>query len=357
MRASSECPAAAVDPEYRQLLFTPSQAMLLHAGAQTITACGGSERPGAAARASVAALHLYRRLDARQQAVLQDYADGRLAVLECQGLHDFDGRPPPTQLPALQALQDDRCCRLLAARNQILLHLVQHRAFAYDLDNGGQLVRLVANFRGGGHQARPGETATTQVELSSHAGLALGPHTEAPYHCALQASDGHSPAPSTLILSARWNPGNEPTCIIPMAPVIERLSTRTALALTSPSFDYSRSDSFVAGSGEDGRGVSILQFDPNGGFALRYNSYRFSLNAQAGAAAAEALAQLTAAVKASTVIRCVLTPRSAVLINNYRALHCRDIVRDNRRLLIRLFGYSRFVTPIALSQDPLIVKG
>lgn len=53
----------------------------------------------------------------------------------------------------------------------------------------------------------------------------------------------------------------------------------------------------------------------------------------------------------------MLTPCSAVLINNYRALHCRDIVRDNRRLLIRLFGYSRFVTPIVLSEDPLIVKG
>jgi hypothetical protein len=357
MRASLECPAAVVDQEYRQLLFSPSQAMLLHAGAQTIAACGGTEDAGAVARACVAALHLYRRLDPRQQALLQDYADGRLAVLEFRGLHQFDNRPPPLRLPALRVLQNDPCCRLLAARNQILLHLAQHRAFAFDLDNGGRLVRFVGNFRGGGQQARPGETAVTPVELSSHAGLALGPHTEAPYHCALQPSDDHSPAPSALILSARWNPLLEPTCIIPMAPVIERLSTRTALALTSPSFDYSRSDSFVAGSGAAGRGVSILQFDPNGGFALRYNSYRFSLNTQAGAAAADALEKLTAAVNASTVIRCVLTPCSAVLINNYRALHCRDIVRDNRRLLIRLFGYSRFVTPIVMSEDPLIVKG
>jgi hypothetical protein len=357
MRTSSECLAPTAQQEYRQVSLSPVQAQLLHIGAETLAASGGPEQPGAIAHAAAAALRIYSHLDGFQQRTLCEYADGHLAVLEFKGLHDSDGAPPPPQLPSHRLLQNDPQCRLLAARNQILLHLVQHRAFAYDLDNEGQLIRLVANFCGGGAQRQPGEPAKAAIELSSHAGLRLGPHTEAPYHCALHACDGHSPAPSTLILSARWNPRNEPTCIIPMAPIIERLSTWTALALTSPSFDYSRSDSFIAGAGEDGRAVSILQFDPNGGFALRYNSYRFSLNAHAGPAAADALEKLTAAVNASTVIRCVLTPHSAVLINNYRALHCRDIVRDNRRLLIRLFGYSRFVTPIVMSEDPLIVKG
>ncbi|MFF7710377.1 TauD/TfdA family dioxygenase [Pseudomonas sp. NPDC007930] len=353
----SPCTEPLDNPELCRLQFNPAQAMLLHCEAQAVAATGGPECPGAASRAALAARHLYRNLESTQQAVVRHYADGQLAVLECRGLVDPDPAPPPTHLPALPALQGDPYCLLLAARSEILLHLVQHRAFAYDLDNDGQLIRFVGNFAGGGVQPRPGEAPGQPAALSSHSGLALGPHTEAPYHCAVHAQGGHSPAPSSLILSARWNPLAEPTSIIPMAPVIDRLGAQAALALASPSFDYSRSDCFLHGQGTGGSGVPLLQFDPHGGFALRYNSYRHTLNAQASPAAGEALEALASALAATDVLRFALSPGEALLINNYRALHCRDSVRDNRRLLIRLFGYSRFATPIVLNADPLIVKG
>ncbi len=53
----------------------------------------------------------------------------------------------------------------------------------------------------------------------------------------------------------------------------------------------------------------------------------------------------------------VLQPDSALLINNSRALHGRDRVQDNRRLLIRQFGYSPFAEPLVLVEDPLLVRG
>lgn len=356
MRAHQHASAAA-DPEYARVSFSPAQAALLAQGAERVAAAGGPELPGAITRAKVAALRLRCTLNHSQLDILRRYADGQLAVLECTGLAAAQQDPLPSELPSLDILEAAPQTLYLAARNQILLHLVQHRAFAYDMDNGGRLIRLVGNFCGGGLRPRDDEPRDRDIELSSHAGLALGPHTEAPYHCAMRPADGHSPAPSTLILTARWNPLKEPTCIIPMTPIIDRIGARAALALTSSSFDYTRSDSFVPGSGMSGRGVSILQFDPNGGFALRYNSYRYSLSANASAAAADAFRKLDQEVRAGAVIRCVLTSSSAVLINNYRALHCRDIVQDNRRLLIRLFGYSRFVSPIVFNTDPLKVKG
>lgn len=356
MQAHKDASASA-DLEYELLPFSPTQAALLADGADSIAAAGGPELPGAAARASAAALRIYRSFNATQRDILRRYSDGHLAVLECSGLLRPQEDPPPSDLPSQQVLENAPECLHLAGRNQILLHLVKHRAFAYDMDNDARLIRLVGNFCGGGLLPRADEHSDNSVELSSHAGLPLGPHTEAPYHCAVEPLDGHSPAPSTLILTARWNPLDEPTCIIPMTPVIDRIGARAALALTSASFDYTRSDSFVAGTGASGRGVSILQFDANGGYALRYNSYRYSLNENASPAAIAAFQALNTQVRCGEVIKITLTPGNALLINNYRALHCRDIIRDNRRLLIRLFGYSRFVSPIVLNEDPLKVKG
>ncbi|WP_311971824.1 hypothetical protein [Pseudomonas baltica] len=346
-----------VDLEYEQLSFSPTQTALLAESADRIAAAGGPELPGAIACASAAALRLYRSFNAGQRDIVRRYSDGHLAVLECSGLLPPRQDPPPSDLPPLHVLENAPECLHLAARNQILLHLVKHRAFAYDMDNNARLIRFVGNFCGGGLLPRADEPPDSSLELSSHAGLPLGPHTEAPYHCAIEPLDGHSPAPSTLILTARWNPLGEPTCIIPMTPVIDRIGARAALALTSASFDYTRSDSFVTGSGSSGQAVSILQFDVNGGYALRYNSYRYSLNENASPAAIAAFQALNTQVRGSEVIKIALTASNALLINNYRALHCRDIIRDNRRLLIRLFGYSRFVSPIVLNADPLKVQG
>ncbi|CAI8723148.1 TauD/TfdA family dioxygenase [Pseudomonas donghuensis] len=345
------------DSEVAYLKFDQDQARTLAAASQYLADLGGPQAPGVASQARQWAQRLQPILDASQKAVLQRFADGQLSALMCSQMTCPGSDPVPEHLPQLATLAQSERCLYLASRNQLLLALASYRAFAFDIDNEGQIVRLVGNFKGGGSVPRPGEEHNTRIELSSHAGLRLGPHTEAPYNCSVVTREGRSPAPSALILSARWNPANEPTRIIPLRGILEQLGSLHALALTSASFDFTRSDCFVAGQGDAGKATTMLQFDPNGGFSLRYNSYRFSLNDHASDAAARAFDAFQALVRDAQPLPFVLQPDTALLVNNNRALHGRDILQDNRRLLVRLFGYSRFASPVVLNDDPLLVRG
>lgn len=343
--------------EVEVLTFTELQAKWLESSAIEIAKSGGPQSAGSTSIASCCAALIGASFTEQQAHACSLYISGRLSALIFQGMLDPADDAPPAALPSLHELEGDFRCMHLAARNQILLKLVQHTAFAYDIDNEGKIVRLVGNFKGGGKEKLTHEDCAQQIELSSHAGLRLGPHTEAPYHCSIKSVNGHSPAPSALILTARWNPENEPTCIIPAAQIINKIGALSALALTSNSFNYSRSDSFVTEKGEDGVDVSILDFDENGAFALRYNAYRFSLNEGASDIVNNAFSRFLEEIEHAEILKFALQPTTAMIINNCRALHCRDVIEDNRRLLVRLFGYSRFAAPIVLNKDPLLVRG
>ena len=335
--------------------FDIPQSTLLHTFAEELAAIGGPQAPGAKSKAALAAIELKFSFSKDQCELLSAYSDGLVSVLIFDGLQKISDASPPDELPDQTSLENRSDVLCLAARNQILLKLVDNRAFAYDMDNDGKLVRLVANFKGGGLTRIPAEPDIK--ELSSHSGLALGPHTEAPYWCAINAKDGHSPSPSSLILSALWNPSLEPIRVIPLPPILEKIGITNCLALTTGSFQFTRSDSFVRGKGEDGHNVSILEFDDNVGFAARFNSYRFSVNGNASRFVKTAYAALCQGVREATPIEYTLTQESAVLINNVRALHGRDIIQDNRRVLVRIFGLSKFSSPIVISEDPLRLQG
>ncbi|MFJ4433271.1 hypothetical protein ACIPZG_20105 [Pseudomonas sp. NPDC089395] len=344
-------------PEVAHLNFTPEQRQALTSASQAITRSGGPEAKGATIQARSLAERLKRMLSVEQQAILEHFAEGRLCALLFTQMQGCDDDPVPERLPELPALAGNHHCQYLASRNPLLLELVRHRAFAFDIDNEGRQVRLVGNFKGGGCVPKPEEIAGAEVETSSHAGLRLGPPTEAPYNCSTLAHTGHSPAPSALILTARWNPAEEPTYVFPVQDILERLNYLDVLALTSASFDFTRSECFADGYGSAGKAISMLQFEANGGFSLRYNSYRFSLNDHASSAASRAFDNFQQAVNDTQPLTFILQPACALLINNSRALHGRDRVRDNRRLLVRQFGYSPFATPLVLAEDPLLVRG
>ncbi|WP_166363211.1 hypothetical protein [Pseudomonas akapageensis] len=343
--------------EFATLAFTPGQATQLDAAARHMARAGGPQSIGVRYIAKNHAEGIASTFDPAQSAIAQRFADGQLAALAFEGMCAPQTFDLPDALPELNRLEEDFTCIQLASRNQIFLELVKHKAFAYDIDNAGKISRLVGNFKGGGQSKLPNENLLPTPELSSHAGLCLGAHTEAPYHCSVHASNGHSPAPSALIMTARWNPAGEPTYIIPMREVIESIGSLAALALTSNSFNFTRSDCFVEGLGESGTNISILQFDENGGFAIRYNAYRFSVSDNATAPAIEAFQRLHEQLHRTQGKAYDLQPHRAVAINNSRALHARNVIKDNRRLLIRLFGYSSFASPIVLNDDPLLVQG
>ena len=353
--ADAETTGTCAEEEIRTFSFDDRQATLLHRFVEDLAENGGPQAHGAKQKASLAAAELKLSFSNDQCKLLAAYSDGLFSVLIFEGMQIINDANLPDELPAPASLENRHDVRCLAARNQILLKLVDNDAFAYDIDNEGKLIRLVANFKGGGLNKISAEPELN--ELSSHSGLALGPHTEAPYWCAVTAKDEHSPSPSSLILSALWNPHREPTRVIPLQPVLEKIGFPHCLALTTDNFQFTRSDSFVSGKGEGGRNVSILEFDDNVGFAVRFNSYRFSVSNNVSPFVKAAYAAFCQSVENVNPSAYVLTQESAMVINNIRALHCRDVVKDNRRVLVRIFGLSKFSSPIVVSDDPLILQG
>lgn len=335
--------------------FDAQQADLLHRFSRDIVAVGGPQAAGAKMKASLAATELTALFSMGQRELVQRYSSGLMSLLIFEGLKTITDAAMPEELPPMALLERDGDIQCLAARNQILLKIVDHQAFAYDIDNEGKLVRLVANFKGGGAEKIQAEPE--KAELSSHSGLSLGPHTEAPYWCSVNAENDHSPSPSALILSALWNPAMEPTSVIPLPPLLEKLGVTNSLALTSRNFNFTRSDSFVSGKGEDGHAVSILDFNDKIGFSARFNSYRFSVAENASAFVRNAYHDFCRTVGEAAPYQHALTQTSAMVINNNRALHCRDVVKDNRRLLVRLFGLSKISKAIVISEDPLLLRG
>lgn len=340
---------------YGTVNLTELHSGLLHDHSLSLAAAGGPQEKGADILAKAAAIELLKLMTIAQKNLIDAYADGLLSYLIFADMKPVNSGETPAKLDSLEMMERNENVLYLAARNHILLEIAGNRAFAYDIDNNGKVVRVVANYKGGGSDALDDEPAG--VELSSHSGLGLGPHTEAPYWCSFASENGHSPAPSTLILSALWNPLHEPTTIIPVAPVLQEIGVINSLALTTKSFGFTRSDSFVDAKGEDGKCVSILDYNQDYGFAARYNFYRFSVDDDASTSVKTAYSAFVSAVGSAHLERVVLDQTNAVLINNYRSLHCRDVIKDNRRLLVRLFGYSKKATPIILDHSPLIVKG
>lgn len=202
--------------EVETFYFSKNQASLLHKLSNAIAALGGPQASGAKPMACAAATELKISFSQEQCQLLNAYAEGLISLLIFEGMQIITDAPAPEDLPDLSSLEGRYDVLCLAARNQILLKLVDNNAFAYDMDNEGKLVRLVANFKGGGLTKIDAEPEAK--ELSSHSGLALGPHTEAPYWCAVNTQNGRSPSPSSLILSALWNPGLESTAVIPLPP-------------------------------------------------------------------------------------------------------------------------------------------
>ncbi|MGE8322107.1 MAG: TauD/TfdA family dioxygenase [Pseudomonas sp.] len=344
-------------PSYiKKIQFSKQQARLLDLGSRQTAAVGGPDATGAAAISAHHAKSLKSSMDTRQLDIIESFSCGKAAAVEFIAMQPPSLDPIPESLPTIAIISTDPITLYLASRNQILLNLVNYRSFAFDIDNGSKQVRLVGNFKGGGENLLADELKYTEAELSSHSGVKLGPHTEPPYNCAVKSEGEHSPAPSALILTARWNPLHEPTRLIPVRSVVAKLNGLEALALSSKSFCFTRSDCFVKDDSKKMVENSILQFDPRGEFTLRYSSYRYSLLNEADQSTRQAYHSLQRLLKEAKSYTFQLHPGSALLINNNQTLHAREIIKDNRRLLIRLFGYSPDAQPLIWQQDPLVVR-
>ena len=326
-----------------------------------IAKLGGCQSSNAQSLANEAAYILLEKyLDSEQKAEIQKFINQKTCVIIFNNLYakNIGGQAIqiPELLPKMEELEQDLECLKLAASNQILLAVTEQFSFAYDIDNHGKIMRLVGNFKGGGATKLQNEDSS-KVDKSSHSGIALGAHTEAPYHAATKVSNGHSPAPSSLVLTARYNPLSEATTVIPLQPILEQLHYLDLLALTTKNFDFTRSETFTSDKGTGGSKVSILEFNDNGVMGIKYNSYRFTANAHAPEEVKKALKKFNELINFSEQYKINLQPSTCIIINNTLALHCRDVIQDNRRLLIRIFGYKNDIEYISLKDNPALVQG
>lgn len=341
--------------------LTADAALFVQNKATEIATIGGCQAKGVREIASNAGKTLLEKyLNSEQKDEIQKFIHQKTCVVIFNNLYDknIDNSiiSIPSSLPKMEELEENLECLKLAASNQILLATVEQFAFAYDIDNHGKIMRLVGNFKGGGATKLENEDAS-KVDKSSHSGIALGAHTEAPYHAATKIFNNHSPAPSSLVLTARYNPLSEPTTVIPLQPILEKLHYLDLLALTTENFDFTRSETFTSGKGTGGSKVSILEFNNDGIIGVKYNSYRFTANVHAPQSVKDALNRFNELINNSEQYKINLQPNTCMIINNTLALHCRDVIQDNRRLLIRIFGYKNNIEYISLEDDPVLAQG
>ena len=172
-----------IQDELKEFIFNGNQKSILKMGMRDIQKIGGPDAKNAHKKAIlIAGLIINNASDFEQISILHEYISGKISALTFNNLPFPSQDNIPNQLAQLEVLEKDTALLELASRSQILLALVQNRAFAYDIDNEGKIVRLVGNFNGGGIKKMKNEDTSKKINLSSHSGVALGAHTEAQYH-------------------------------------------------------------------------------------------------------------------------------------------------------------------------------
>lgn len=291
---------------------------------------------------------ILKSLTNHQKAILKRYKEGEIGALFISNLLNSQGNkvnePIPNELPLEKSLITTDIVQHIGARSSLLLELIDQKTFAYDVENYGKAIRLVANFK-------------KSDKPCSHSGVSLSAHTETPYFCSKKHTNGHSPAPSSLILSAVWNPLDEPTNIIPMYKIIDDIQPDLLDQLKSNYYDFIRSDSFNEGEGSGGKNISILEEYIDGTYMLKFNFLRFKTSENAPILATKAIEVLKEKIMEFNPIKFSLSSTNTLIINNFKSMHCRDFIQDNRRLLVRIFGYENNIDPIVISNNPYIVKG
>ncbi len=341
--------------ELRTVRVSSETARVISILSREIATLGGPDATGAQSLSAAVAHTVYATLDAEQASIIDAYRRGEIAAVVFEDLDPLDDDLVPDVLPPHDTLQADTGTIQLAARSQLLLSLVAQRAFAYDIENAGKVVRLVADFTSR-HATERSVHPTPEVSRSSHSGANLGAHTEGPYFSTQRVVGTHSPAPSSLILTARWNPAEEPTAIMPLSPLLEALNGAEALALSRPTFHFSVSDSYPEGT-DTPENVPLLDFSPEGVPFIRMNMHRARPSHGAPSSSRRAFSKFSKAIATAVTTKITLNPRKTLLINNRQCMHGRDAIEDGRRLLIRLFGYDLGVRAVAVQSDPLVVRG
>ncbi|MGM0938948.1 MAG: hypothetical protein ACQEWL_12990 [Pseudomonadota bacterium] len=150
-------------------------AVILQEKSYQLALKGGPQETGNQKLAEDIATELFELFNDNDKKLINDYITGKITHLVFDGFlnTDIDGNPiklpQENQFPTLEELEADIEVLKLASQEQIILALLNETTFAFNSENEGKIVRIVANFRGGGTQSlpmKPPMVALTQVKPS-----------------------------------------------------------------------------------------------------------------------------------------------------------------------------------------------
>ncbi|MDZ7818691.1 MAG: hypothetical protein U5K55_08755 [Aliarcobacter sp.] len=135
-----------VQQDIQIIYFEKKQADYLHHLSDEIAFLGGPEDPRTNSLVSMGVVKLKEKLSSSQNSILHNYINGETSVLVFENMNEFSiESDTPDKFPPLSVLEKSYDILYLGGRNQILLKLIEEDAFAYDIDNEGKLIRVVAN--------------------------------------------------------------------------------------------------------------------------------------------------------------------------------------------------------------------
>lgn len=341
------------------IVLSKEIAIILQEKSYQLALKGGPQEKGNQKLAEDIAVELFTLFNESDKKLINDYITEKITYLVFDGFlnTDINGNPielpQKNQLPTVEELESDIEVLKLASQEQIILALLNETTFAFDTENEGKMIRIVANYRGGGAQKLTNETP----DSSSHSGNIIVPHTEDPYYSSTKIVQGHSQSPSSLILTARWNPSSDVTKVAPITRVLNLLSKEEIAALAGENFNFRAAKTASEGKSTGGTHISILNLNDQGRLTANYNSERFSVDPSASEFIKETYAKFSKITTQIEFDEINLQPSRMLVINNPLNFHSRDAVKDNRRVLLRMFGYRKNANYILVNQDPFIVRG
>lgn len=178
----------------------------------------------------------------------------------------------------------------------------------------------------------------------------LGFHTEVVngYFIEENPSLGKPVSPDVFGLIGLRNPDAIATTLIPLTSVLDSLKPQIIESLMKPQFSAISQSSFDRDISINN--ISVLKKLHNGCMGLRYSNSKVTAN---NLEAAKALQALSDAINRSAhIVRVVLNPGDALILNNRTCVHGRGAIEGTQkfdgmdRWLIRIYGYKLAALPM-----------
>lgn len=310
---------------------------------------GGPQVSGSRKLAAESAQILVEFLTEDQKQIVSKFSSGEISLLVFRCMNAINNHVDSVFLSSSVKIKKEFYCLVLAARNQILLHLVSH--CECPLGHDKPPFDVIGNFNEDSEAWTEAGAPSGTAETASAYRLALKARTEPPRRCSTVSPGVRPPTPSALILTARWNPRRELITAIPISRAIDKIDRKTISALTKHDFKL-----FLNGDSSTQSDMQhyfpILEYNDKNFVSINFNPYHSIPSDGLSDYSKAALEMLFNEISKLPMVRLSLDASSALLINNMKALNCCDLEPNDRQLIVKMAGYSKLGRHAAAVGNP-----